>query len=96
MLALNRREYINTVGDLLGINMIMFDHLAFSPRPAGGHMDNIGDTLRTSGYLLEQFMDAADRVVKALNMQERPKRRTWEFNSNVRRQPELDYAVRAG
>ena len=74
---LNRREYLNTIGDLLGINMLMFDPTSRFPRDQMvGHMDNIGDTLVTSGYLLEQYMDAAEQAVeKAFKLQERPKPR---------------------
>ena len=91
---LNRREYINTVGDLLGINMLMFDPTTHFPRDQMvDHMDNIGEALRTSGYLLEQYIDAASQVVdKALNEQPRPKVQTWVFNGHFRQQPELDYA----
>ncbi|MDQ6700772.1 MAG: DUF1592 domain-containing protein, partial [Acidobacteriota bacterium] len=91
---LNRREYINTVGDLFGINMLMFDPTSRFPRDQTvDHMDNIGDALRTSGYLLEQYIDAAEQVVeKALKVQDRPQVQTWVFNSNFRQQPELDYA----
>jgi Protein of unknown function (DUF1592)/Protein of unknown function (DUF1588)/Protein of unknown function (DUF1587)/Protein of unknown function (DUF1595)/Protein of unknown function (DUF1585)/Planctomycete cytochrome C len=91
---LNRREYLNTIGDLLGINMLMFDPTSRFPRDqTAGHMDNVGDALVTSGYLLEQYMDAADQAVeKAFRLHERPQLQTWVFNSNFRQQPELDYA----
>ncbi len=94
---LNRREYLNTVGDLFGINMLMFDPTSRFPRDQTvDHMDNIGDALRTSGYLLEQYLDAAEQVVeKALKVQPRPQARTWVFNSDFRQQPELDYAHKA-
>src|SRR6478609_7464675 len=53
---LNRREYLNTIGDLLGINMLMFDPTTKFPRDQTvDHMDNIADALVTSGYLLEQY-----------------------------------------
>lgn len=94
---LNRREYLNTVGDLFGINMIMFDPTDRFPRDQiVDHMDNIGDTLRTSGYLLEQYLGAADRVVeKALKQQERPQQQNWVFNSKFRQQPSIDGTHRA-
>lgn len=91
---LNRREYLNTVGDLFRLNMTMFNPTAKFPRDqTAGNMDNIGDTLVTSGYLLEQYLDAADQVVeKALDMRDRPEVQTWSFTGNFRQQPELDYA----
>ena len=61
---LNRREYINTVGDLFGLNMSMFDPTTAFPRDQIVHnIDNIGYALNTSGYLLAQYLDAADQVV---------------------------------
>src|SRR6185436_18729592 len=45
------------------------------------------------GYLLEQYMDAAEQAVeKAFKLQEQPKPQTWTFNNNFRQQPEIDYA----
>ncbi len=88
---LNRREYLNTVGDLFAINLTMFDPTTKFPRDqTAWHMDNIGDTLRTSGYLLAQYLDAADQVVeKAFAQTERPKEQTWRFTDNFQQQPEL-------
>jgi len=88
---LNRREYTNTVGDLFGLNMLMFDPTTRFPRDEMvAHLDNIGDTLKTSGYLLAQYLDAADQVVeKAFAVTERPKEQTWRFADDFRQQPEL-------
>ena len=88
---LNRREYLNTVGDLFGINLLMFDPTTKFPRDQTAlHMDNLGDTLRTSGYLLAQYLDAADQVVeKAFAQMERPREQTWRFTDDFRQQPEL-------
>lgn len=88
---LNRREYLNTVGDLFGINLLMFDPTTKFPRDQTAlHMDNLGDTLRTSGYLLAQYLDAADQVVeKAFALSERPREQTWRFTDDFRQQPEL-------
>ncbi|MES2693391.1 MAG: DUF1587 domain-containing protein, partial [Verrucomicrobiota bacterium] len=91
---INRREYINTVGDLFGMNMTMFDPTTKFPRDqVVQHMDNIGDALKTSGYLLAQYIDAADHVVeKAFNQATRPKEQTWSFTSDFKQQPELSYS----
>lgn len=91
---LNRREYLNTVGDLFGMNMAMFDPTTKFPRDqVVAHMDNIGDALKTSGYLLAQYIDAADQVVeKAFNQTERPREQTWRFSGDFRQQPELRYS----
>ena len=89
---LNRREYLNTVGDLFALNMTMFDPTEkFPGDQVVMHMDNIGDALRTSSYLLDQYLDAADQVVeKAFKLKERPAEQTWTFNGNFRQQDQLD------
>jgi hypothetical protein len=91
---LNRREYLNTVGDLFALNLTMFDPTTKVPRDQMvQHMDNIGDTLKTSGFLLAQYLDAADQVVeRAFRLTERPKEQTWVFNKNFFQQPELKYS----
>lgn len=91
---LNRREYLNTVGDLFGLNMTMFDPTTSFPRDqTSAHMDNMGDALRTSGHLLAQFLDAADAVVeKALGEPPPPPEKTWHFTDNFYQQPELRYS----
>lgn len=90
---LNRREYINTIGDLCGVNMTMFDPTRKFPRDRTSEsMDNIGDTLVTSGYLLAQYLEAADLIVeKALRQAEPTPTRTWRFAGNFKQQPELAY-----
>ncbi|MBL8179086.1 MAG: DUF1592 domain-containing protein [Bryobacterales bacterium] len=94
---LNKREYLNTIGDLFAMNMIMFDPGAAFPRDQmAANMDNIGDTLVTSGYLLDQYLSAAGQIVeKALRLDTQPETRTWTFNSEFRQQQELDYAHKA-
>jgi hypothetical protein len=91
---LNRREYLATVGDLFALNMAMFDPTAKFPRDQTvHHMDNIGDALKTSGYLLAQYLDAADAVVEqALGQPPAPAPRTWRFTDNFQQQPELRYS----
>ncbi len=93
---LNRREYLATVGDLFALNMTMFDPTVKFPRDQTvQHMDNIGDALKTSGYLLAQYLDAADAVVeKALGQPPPPPPRTWSFTGNFQQQPELAYSHR--
>ena len=57
---LNSREYRNTIRDLFHLQTIMFDPAQGFPRDQSvEHLDNIGETLVTSGYLLEQYLAAA-------------------------------------
>ena len=101
---LTRREYRNSVGDLLGIDMTMFDPtLEFPADNLSQHFDNIGDALVTSGYLLEKYLDAADRCIeKALpekvaespEKQTRSKPQEWVFKNKFQQQMELNTAHR--
>lgn len=83
---LNRREYINTVGDLFGLNMAAFDPTSSFPRDQSvQHMDNLGDVLKTSGYLLDQYIDAADSIVeKVFASKRRSPVNHWHFKDNFR------------
>lgn len=89
---LNHREYFNTISDLFQMDMSMFDPTeAFPGERLVEHQDNVGDTLVTSGYLLDQYINAADQIVeKALPFQEKPDPQTWTFNKDFEQQPELN------
>ena len=106
---LTRREYRNSVSDLLGIDMTMFDPtIEFPADNLSNHFDNFGDALVTSGYLLEKYLDAADRCIEkalpealsaspetqTLAKQSRSSPQEWVFNSNFEQQSELNGAHR--
>ncbi len=92
---LTRREYRNTVRDLLGIDMTVFDPtVEFPADNLSNHFDNIGDALVTSGYLLEKYLDAADSCIeKALTPVVREPRE-WVFKDRFLQQQELNAAHR--
>ncbi|MEO0414407.1 MAG: DUF1587 domain-containing protein, partial [Verrucomicrobiota bacterium] len=81
---LNRREYLHTVSDLFRINLDNFDPTqGFPSDNEVHHLDNQGDALVTSGFLLDQYLLAADKVVeKALPPLEKPEVQTWVQNGN--------------
>ncbi len=89
---LSHREYLNTVHDLFQMDMSMFDPTeSFPGDRMVEHLDNVGETLVTSGYLLRKYMTAADAIVeKALPRQERPEAQTWRFNGDFEQQSELN------
>ena len=60
---LNRTEYENTVRDLLGIEVELKDLLPLDSSAEG--FDNVGDALHVSSFLMEKYLEAAD---KALNV----------------------------
>jgi hypothetical protein len=89
---LNAREYRNTLRDLLHLNMTMFDPTAGFPRDqTTEHLDNVGETLVTSGHLLQRYLAAADRVIdRVMTPAQKPAVQTWAFRGNFRQQPEID------
>ena len=93
---LNAREYRNTVRDLLHLDMRMFDPTSRFPRDqTTEHLDNVGDTLVTSGHLLARYLDAAEQAVeKAMTPLEQPVVQTWTFRDGFRQQPEIDQVHR--
>ncbi|KLU04928.1 putative signal peptide and transmembrane protein [Rhodopirellula islandica] len=93
---LTRREYRETMSDLLNIDMTMFDPtLEFPADNLSQHFDNVGDTLVMSGHLLERYLDAADRcVTKAMGPSERPAMSEWSFRGKFPQQAELRTAHR--
>ena len=60
---LNRAEYNNTVRDLLGVDIRPADE--FPQDDSGYGFDNIGDVLSMSPVLMERYLTAADKLVRA-------------------------------
>lgn len=60
---LNRAEYNNSVRDLLGVDIRPAD--GFPVDEAAFGFDNISDALNLSPVLLEKYVDAAEKVVRA-------------------------------
>jgi hypothetical protein len=89
---LNAREYRNTIRDLFHLNMAMFDPTLGFPRDqTTEHLDNVGQSLVTSGHLLQRYLAAADRVIeKVLTPAEKPPVQAWSFTDGFRQQPEID------
>ena len=93
---LNSREYRNTIRDLLQLNLTMFDPAVSFPRDQTvEHRDNDGRSLVMSGYLLQQYLEAAERIVdKALHPLQKPVVQTWTFRDDFKQQPEIDQVHR--
>jgi mono/diheme cytochrome c family protein len=58
---LNRQEYQNTIRDLLAVDVDLTEFLP-EDSSAGG-FDNVGDALHTSSFLMERYLDAADKAL---------------------------------
>ena len=59
---LNRAEYNNTIGELLGVTMRPADD--FPQDDSGYGFDNIADVLSLSPGLMEKYVSAADKVAR--------------------------------
>jgi len=71
MRRLNRREYANTVRDLLGVD---FNPTENFPADDVGHgFDNIGDVLTLSPLLMERYLDAAETIAGRVILVDPPK-----------------------
>jgi len=58
---LNRVEYQNTLRDLLGVSIDVQDLL---PADGSAHgFDNVGEALHVSSFLMEKYLEAADRAL---------------------------------
>ena len=61
---LNRREYRNTLGDLLGLQSLPFDFTQNFPADEKDHgFTNVGDRLTLSDQHLKAYLEAADRYL---------------------------------
>lgn len=89
---LNAREYKNTIRDLLHLNTSIFDPTTTFPKDQTvHHLDNVGDTLVTSGHLLARYLEAAELAIdKTLLSAKKPRERKWFFTDDLRQQPEID------
>jgi hypothetical protein len=58
---LNRIEYENTVRDLLGVPVPLKEMLPIDGASAG--FDNVADALHTSSFLMEKYLEGADRAL---------------------------------
>jgi len=83
---LNRREYLNTIRDLLNIDISLFDPTQAFPRDDSyHHIDTLGDSLVTSSYLLDRYIEAADEIIeKIFALAKKPEIQTWNFTDNFR------------
>src|SRR5262249_11260937 len=60
---LNRVEYENTIRDLLSVDIGLQDLL---PSDTSDHgFDNVGEALHSSSFLMERYLEAADRALNA-------------------------------
>jgi len=73
---LNRKEYQNTINDLLGVEVNVMDSLPEDGRAKG--FDNIGEALSISGIQMLRYMEAAELAINTAFLQEKQPEKTTE------------------
>ncbi|MBL9201501.1 MAG: DUF1592 domain-containing protein [Opitutaceae bacterium] len=93
---LSNREYENTLATLFGRRVDTLGLTADFPKEkASEHIDTIGKSLVTSGFLLDQYFQSANRLVDLrLGRPETPPQ-TWHFTGNFVQYEELSGPHRA-
>ncbi len=85
---LNRREYQNTINELLGVQVNVVDLLPEDGRAAG--FDNIGEALSISGIQMQRYMEAAELALDvALHHAEQPESTIEKFVMDAGRNAEF-------
>ncbi len=90
MRRLSNREYENTLATLFGRRVDTLGLTADFPKEkASEHIDTIGKSLVTSGFLLDQYFQSASRIVETrLGKAEMPPK-SWDFTGHFVQYEEL-------
>ena len=90
MRRLSQREYENTLATLFGRRIDTLGLTADFPKEnMSHHLDNIGDSLVTSGFLLDQYFQSASRLVEHRLGKQQMEPKLWHFTDNFRQYEEL-------
>ena len=90
MRRLSNREYENTITTLFGRRVDTLGLTADFPKEkASEHIDTIGKSLVTSGFLLDQYFQSAHRLVEARLGRPEMAPKSWHFTGNFRQYEEL-------
>lgn len=90
MRRLSSREYENTIATLFGRRVDTLGLTADFPKEkTSGHIDTIGKSLVTSGFLVDQYFQAANRLVETRLGKPVMEPRNWHFNGNFVQYEEL-------
>ena len=96
MRRLSNREYENTLKVLFGRRVDTLGLTADFPKEkTSRHIDTIGESLVTSGFLLDQYFQAAHRLVENRLGKPEMKPKDWHFTDNFKQYEELAGSHRA-
>ena len=91
MRRLSSREYENTLTLLFGRRVDTLGLTADFPKEkTSQHMDTIGQSLVTSGFLVDQYFQAANRLVETRLGRPTGELKSWHFNGHFRQYEELE------
>ena len=91
MRRLSNREYENTLATLFGRRVDTLGLTAKFPKEnTEHHLDTIGEALVTSGFLLDQYFQAADRLVEHRLGKPKMQPKSWHFKDNFKQYEELN------
>jgi hypothetical protein len=87
---LSNREYENTLETLFGRRIDTLGLTADFPKEkTARHLDTIGQSLVTSGFLVDQYFQSANRLVETRLGKPATAPQTWRFNKNFIQYEEL-------
>ena len=87
---LSNREYENTLEALFGRRIDTLGLTADFPKEkTARHLDTIGQSLVTSGFLVDQYFQSANRLVETRLGKPATTPKTWTFNKNFVQYEEL-------
>ncbi|HRQ90666.1 MAG TPA: DUF1587 domain-containing protein, partial [Bacteroidia bacterium] len=90
MRRLSNREYENTLATLFGRRVDTLGLTADFPKDATSrHLDTIGSSLVTSGFLLDQYFQSAQRLVESRLGKPQTEPQSWHFTKNFKQYEEL-------
>lgn len=90
MRRLSSREYENTLATLFGRRVDTLGLIADFPKEkTSQHIDTIGQSLVTSGFLVDQYFQAANRLVETRLGKPATEPRQWRFNGHFVQYEEL-------
>ena len=87
---LSSREYENTLAALFGRRVDTLGLTADFPKEkTSQHLDTIGKSLVTSGFLVDQYFQSANRLVEVRLGKPQMEAKSWHFNSHFVQYEEL-------
>lgn len=93
---LSHREYENTLATLMDRRVDTLGLILDFPKENTiHHMDNVGDALITSGFLLDKYFQAADRLIETRLGHPAIEAKDWHFTDNFQQYEELSGAHRS-